>query len=145
MIPEESPEDERPSLAPIRVVGAAIIRAGRCFAARRGPQQRDGGKWEFPGGKVEAGESGEQALARELREELEIDVEVGAFLGASELSQPRALRLELYRASLRGGEPRCSEHDASTWCDSDALRALDWAAADIPLVELVCGLLMAND
>ena len=65
----------------VHVVGAAIMNDGRCLAAQRGPSMQMAGKWEFPGGKVEPGETPEVALTRELREELAISAEVGEWLG----------------------------------------------------------------
>lgn len=116
----------------IWVVGAAIVRAGTCLVARRGATQRDGGKWEFPGGKVEAGETGQEALVRELNEELGVTIAVGALLGRGEAAD---VVLDVYVATIVDGEPRVTEHDALRWLGPDDLFVLDWADADVPVVE----------
>ena len=116
----------------IWVVGAAIVRHGTCLVARRGPTQHDGGKWEFPGGKVEAGETGQEALVRELQEELRVTIEVGDHLGRGEAAH---VVLDVYVATLVDGEPRAVEHDALRWLGPDELSSVDWADADLPLIE----------
>ncbi len=126
----------------IAVVGAALLRAGKCLVAQRGPGSPDTGKWEFPGGKVERGETPQEALARELREELGIEVEVGAYLGCGQVEQQRPhevvrIVLEVYAARLVAGEPQCREHQALTWLTAEALSGVDWAAADRPIVSAV--------
>jgi 8-oxo-dGTP diphosphatase len=126
----------------VHVVGAAILRAGRCLVAQRGPQMRLAGKWEFPGGKVEDGEDARMALARELREELGLDVEVGALLGTGWAADGNArVRLDVYVASAAGGEPRLVEHSASRWVSGPQIDELDWAAADAPVLPALRALL----
>lgn len=121
----------------IRVVGAIIQRGNTIFAARRNPERSAGGLWEFPGGKVELGESPEEALARELREELSVDVSVGSFIDQS-ISEVDGATIELscYAARLAAGEPTSStDHDAMIWIDLDELDRLDWAPGDVPIIE----------
>jgi 8-oxo-dGTP diphosphatase len=119
----------------IRVVGAAIERDGQTFAARRSASMSEPLRWEFPGGKVEAGETDAEALARELVEELGVEIEVGAAFGAAEVTRgDRQIELVVYAATLLRGEPTPSEHDDAGFFDDDTLATLDWAEADVPIV-----------
>lgn len=121
----------------IRVVGAIVERDGTVFAARRNADRSAGGLWEFPGGKVEPGESPEAALRRELREELGVTVTVGAFVDRS-LSDVGAARIELscYAARFAGEDPSASsDHDAMRWVSLTELSSLQWAPGDVPLLE----------
>jgi 8-oxo-dGTP diphosphatase len=112
------------------VVGVAVIKAGRVLAALRpGPE----GGWEFPGGKVEPGETDEQAAVRELREELSLEIEPGASLGPGEPIGDRYL-LRVYAAALVRGEPVLHEHSATRWVDAEELAELDWLPADRPFL-----------
>ena len=123
--------------AVIRVVGAIVERDGAVFAARRNPDRNAGGLWEFPGGKVEVGESPEAALRRELKEELNVDVSVGVFVDQS-LSDVGSVRIELscYAAEFEGDDPvSSSDHDAMTWVPLTELSSLQWAPGDVPLLE----------
>ena len=111
------------------VVGAALTDgAGRVLAARRTSPPG----WEFPGGKVEAGESEPAALVRELREELGVDVEVGERVGP-DVPLPGGWTLRVHAASLTAGEPRCLEHAELRWVAPADLPALDWLPADRPI------------
>jgi 8-oxo-dGTP diphosphatase len=115
------------------VVGAAIFDdAGRLLAAQRAAPARYAGLWEFPGGKVEAGESPEQALVRECREELGIDVAVGGLVGEVTIDVGA---LQVYRASIVNGAPQPSEHTALRWLSPHEYDSVAWIAADRPLVE----------
>lgn len=112
------------------VVGVAVIRAGRVLAALRpGP---DGG-WEFPGGKVEPGETDEQAAVRELREELALEIKPGASLGPGQPIGEHYL-LRVYAAALLSGEPVLHEHSAIRWVEAAELAELDWLPADRPFL-----------
>jgi 8-oxo-dGTP diphosphatase len=112
------------------VVGVAVIRGSRVLAAlRSGPE----GGWEFPGGKVEAGESDEQAAVRELREELALDIEVGASLGPEQPIGERYL-LRVYLAELIAGEPVLHEHSETRWVTRKQLDGLAWLPADRPFL-----------
>jgi 8-oxo-dGTP diphosphatase len=119
----------------IRVVAGAIERGGKILCAQRGVAQRHAGMWELPGGKVEPGESDEDALARELQEELGVAVHVGQQLGVSDHDYPaQSVRLVGYRCTIAQGQPVATEHAQLKWVGPEALDELDWAPADRPLV-----------
>lgn len=127
------------ALKTIQVVGAAIIMGGRCLAAQRSADMSLPLKWEFPGGKVEPGETPERALAREIAEELGVRVEVGAWLGQGRaaLRDGREVVLDVYLAALLD-EPDAivlREHAGCRWLDAHALHTLDWAQADVPVLD----------
>jgi 8-oxo-dGTP diphosphatase len=127
----------------VAVVGAAVLRTGedgvvRVLSSRRTEPPHLAGYWEFPGGKVDAGESDEQALVRELREELEVDAEVGRRLGGDVPIGSTAV-LRVYTATLLRGEPALVDHDAHRWLAADQLADVAWIPVDLPLVdELRC-------
>ncbi len=128
-------------MKPLRVVGAALIGDGRVLAALRGPGMSDAGCWEFPGGKVEPGEDDATALVRELREELGIETEVGAPLGAARVG---AVELHLYVARVRDGAPEAREHAQLRWVDARSIGTLLWAPADRPFLDAVAARLGAS-
>ena len=118
----------------VGVVGAALIRSGRVLAARRTEPPRLAGLWEFPGGKVEAGESDAQALRRELQEELRVEAEIGARLGGDvPIGETGVLRV--YLCTLTAGEPALVDHDEHRWLSVDELLDVAWIPVDLPLVE----------
>lgn len=122
----------------IHVVGAAILRDGRCLVARRGAHKRGAGEWEFPGGQVEAGEAPEEALRRELEEELGVIVEVGEWLARGTSSRgDLEIELDVYRATLRRGVPELRDHDRVDWVGTEAFGSLRWSEADIPTLDAV--------
>ncbi|BCM69232.1 MULTISPECIES: (deoxy)nucleoside triphosphate pyrophosphohydrolase [Streptomyces] len=129
-----TPETER-----IVVVGAALLDDGRLLAARRSAPADLAGRWELPGGKVEAGERPEDALVRELREELGIDAEpVGRVPGEWPLRSPYVL--QVWTARLRPGSPAprpLQDHDALRWLTPDRLWEVDWLDQDVPAVRAV--------
>lgn len=120
----------------VRVVGAVIVHADAVFAARRNPERNAGGLWEFPGGKVEPGETPEEALARELDEELSVTVVVGPFVDRSVSSVGETtIELSCYLATLAGPEPAAStDHDAMQWIPLTELDQWDWAPGDVPII-----------
>ncbi len=133
-----------PPRAALHVVGAALVVDGRCLAVQRSALMRSPLEWEFPGGKVEAGESAVEALVREVSEELGLAIEVGEFLARGTFEAPwRLIELDVYLARLRGGELELREHQAARWLTADELGSVDWAKPDLPAVarlkELLAG------
>ncbi len=118
----------------VGVVGAALIRDGRVLASRRTEPPQLAGLWEFPGGKVEPGESDADALARELREELRVEVSVGHRLG-EDLPIGTTAVLRVYLCRLLEGEPALVDHDEHRWLAVDELLDVPWIPVDLPLVE----------
>jgi 8-oxo-dGTP diphosphatase len=115
------------------VVGAAIVRDGRVLAARRTSPAAAAGRWEFPGGKVEPGESEAESLVREVLEELGVRVRVDRWLdGDQPIGERYVLRVAL--ATLEGGEPSPSEHDLVRWLGVDELDDVDWLDGDRPFL-----------
>lgn len=125
----------------INVVAAVIMKEGKVFATQRGYGEfKDG--WEFPGGKVEAGESPEEALRREIREELEVEVNVGDFIDTIEYDYPAFhLSMKCYACTIAGGSPHLLEHEAARWLSADQLDSVAWLPADITLIPKIAGLL----
>lgn len=122
----------------LHVVAAAIVRDGRVLAAQRSATMSLPNLWEFPGGKIEPGESPRVALVRELHEELGCTVSVGASVVETRHEYDFAtIVLATYYASIEAGEPAPTEHADVRWCTAPELRSLDWAAADLPAVVAV--------
>jgi 8-oxo-dGTP diphosphatase len=123
-------------MAALEVVAAVLIRDGRALACRRAAHKAGAGTWEFPGGKVERGESPEAALAREIREELGVDVTVGPLVDRSEVPVgDRVIDLACYRADPVGPLPTSStDHDELRWVPLADLGDLSWSAPDLPAV-----------
>jgi 8-oxo-dGTP diphosphatase len=115
------------------VIGVAVLRAGQVLVARRGGP--DGG-WEFPGGKVEAGETDQVAGQRELEEELGLQVLVGESFGLEEPIGEKYL-LRVYFAELAAGEPVLHEHAEIRWVGPAELDGLDWLAPDRPFLPVL--------
>lgn len=128
----------RVDMKTIKVV-AAIIRDGdRIFATQRGyGEYKDG--WEFPGGKVEPGETPQEALIREIKEELDADIIVGDLLATVEYDYPKFhLSMDCFWATLaESSELKLLEHEAAKWLDLDNLDVVDWLPADVKVVEAI--------
>lgn len=122
------------------VVGAAILRAGTVLAARRTAPPESAGRWEFPGGKVEPGETPDEAVVREVAEELGCAVEVTGWLTAT-VPISESLLLRVAAARLVDGEPEPAEHDRVRWLRIDELDDVDWLDADRPFLPEVDTLL----
>jgi 8-oxo-dGTP diphosphatase len=131
-----TPPGATPERRHVDVVGAVIVDRGRVLCARRGPGPQEG-LWEFPGGKIESGETPEQALAREIREELGCAITVGGRV--DETTHPYdhvTVTLTTYWATLVHGTPSPVPHEHSElrWVEPGHLHALTWAPADVPAV-----------
>ena len=125
-------------LKSIEVVAAVIACGDRILAVQRGAGKFPyiSYKFEFPGGKVEAGEGPEEALCREIQEELGMTIDVNEFLMTVEHPYPDfELRMHCYRCTVPESTLHLTEHVQALWCLPSELRDLDWAAADIPVVD----------
>ena len=117
------------------VVAGAIIKDGKVFSAQRGNSGKTAFKWEFPGGKINSGETPEEALARELKEELSIDVKVHELIyKVVDENDDVNLHIDTYRCSLISGTPTLSEHINMTWSDKKELDNLEFSPADNPVL-----------
>ena len=130
------------SRSPKVIVAAVIVTAGRVLACERSAPPEVAGRWEFPGGKVEPGETDAQALARECAEELGVRVEVGERVGPDvPLARGRAV-LRVFAVTLLGGDvPQALEHSSMRWLGVDELDSVPWLPADRPIVEELPALL----
>jgi len=117
------------------VVGAVIVREGKILCAKRGSEGMLPGLWEFPGGKVESTESKREALAREIREELATEIDVGSQIECTVYDYDFAtVTLTTFFCSVVSGEPEKSEHSELLWLVPQELSTIEWAPADIPAV-----------
>lgn len=108
----------------------------RVLAARRSPSMDLPGKWEFPGGKVEPGETPEAALIREIKEELDLAVRVSATLpDYVHHYKEKSIRLIPFVCSVVSGKVSLKEHESWNWFNCNELQQLDWAEADIPILK----------
>jgi len=122
------------------VVGVALVHAGRVLAARRSYPASTAGRWELPGGKVDAGETSDEAARREIAEELGCGIAVTGWLDpAVEIRDGLVLRVAT--AALVDGEPvpRAGEHDAVRWLRPDQLDEVDWLEADRVFIAVLAG------
>ena len=122
----------------IEVVAAVIFQEGKVLCVQRDEHEREyvSLKWEFPGGKVEVGETREDALVREIEEELAVEIHQLQYLMTVEHSYPDfQLTMHAYTCALKAGEVKLREHVGLKWLAVEELDQLDWAAADVPVVE----------
>ncbi len=118
-------------------MAAVIAEGGRIFATQRGYGDfKD--MWEFPGGKMEPGESREEALKREIREELETEISVGEFLCTVDYDYPAFhLTMHCFLCSIVSGVLTLKEHEAARWLSRDELYTVDWLPADIEVLDII--------
>lgn len=121
----------------IYVVGAIIQSNGKILCAQRSHAMTLSDLWEFPGGKIESGETHQEALKREIKEELNLDIKVydQLFEEAVYTYDFGRVHLSAYFCDLVSGTPSLSEHQAIKWLNTEELMSLEWAPADIPIVE----------
>lgn len=118
----------------IRVVAAVIRDKDKIFATQRGYGELKGG-WEFPGGKIEEGETPQEALKREILEELDIKIEVGKLIDTIEYDYPNFhLSMDCFWCKIKEGDFVLKEHAAARWLDKNTLDSVEWLPADIILI-----------
>lgn len=119
----------------VKVVAAIIINNNRVFATQRGYGEfKDG--WEFPGGKIESGETPQEALIREIKEELDTEIEVKDYLKTVEYDYPEFhLSMDCFFCVIKSGELVLKEHEAAKWLTAETLDSVDWLPADKGLIE----------
>lgn len=130
-------ETERQRMKTIRVVAAIIIEKGKVFATQRGYGEfKDG--WEFPGGKIELGEIPEAAIVREIKEELDTEIEVVKLLDTVEYDYPQFhLSMDCFICKIKSGDLVLKEHEAAKWLTKENLDSVDWLPADLSLIEKI--------
>lgn len=121
----------------IKVVAAVIKNGDKIFATQRGYGEfKDG--WEFPGGKIEPGETPQQALKREIREELDTEIEVGKHIETIEYDYPTFhLSMQCFWCTIVEGNLVLKEHEAAKWLTKDQLREVAWLPADVTLIDKI--------
>ena len=121
----------------VRVVAAVIRKDDKIFATQRGYGEfKDG--WEFPGGKIEDGETPEQALAREIKEELDTEIQVGKLIDTIEYDYPKFhLSMDCFWCEIMQGGLELKEHEAARWLSKEELYSVDWLPADVGVVERI--------
>ena len=121
----------------IEVVAAIIHRDGAYFATQRGYGEFEG-MWEFPGGKIEPGESQETALKREIQEELGVDITIGELLCTTEYDYPTFhLTMHCYLCSVASGEIELREHKSAQWLTAETLDSVEWLPADEKIIVML--------
>ena len=121
----------------IRVVAAIIIEGEKVFATQRGYGEFKGG-WEFPGGKIEPSETPQEALVREIQEELETEIEVGELLHTVEYDYPEFhLSMDCFICKIKTGDLVLKEHEAAKWLTKDTLDSVEWLPADQGLIPMI--------
>lgn len=121
----------------IRVVAAVILSEGKVFVTQRGYGDFKGG-WEFPGGKIEEGETPEAALRREIFEELDTEIVVGGLIDTIEYDYPNFhLSMDCFVCDIVNGNLVLKEHEAAKWLDKENLYSVEWLPADVSLIEKI--------
>ncbi len=118
----------------IRVVAAVIKKENKIFCTQRGYGDFKG-YWEFPGGKIEDGETPQEALVREIKEELDVDISVGKMIKTIEYDYPEFhLSMDCFWCELVSGEIELKEHEDAKWLDKNNIDSVDWLPADLDLI-----------
>lgn len=126
----------------IKVVAAIIVDNGKVFATQRGYGEMKGG-WEFPGGKVEKGELLEEALVREIKEELDTEIVVGKLLKTVEYDYPKFhLSMDCFVCHIKSGNLVLREHEAAQWLTRETLNSVNWLPADLELIPIIKNILV---
>ena len=121
----------------VRVAAAIIIKNEEVFATQRGYGDFKGG-WEFPGGKIDAGETPEEALIREIKEELDTEVEVIELLDTVEYDYPNFhLSMDCFICNIKSGDLVLKEHEAAQWLTKETLDSVNWLPADLGLIDKI--------
>lgn len=125
-------------------VACAVIRNDKneIFCCKRGPGRALEGYWEFPGGKVEANETHEETIVREIKEELKTIIEPIKYIGVSnheytDLDKPFSITMYAYECKLIHGELELTEHTEKKWVNVEKLKSINFAAADLPIVGMI--------
>ncbi|WP_029089356.1 (deoxy)nucleoside triphosphate pyrophosphohydrolase [Brevibacterium album] len=122
----------------INVVGAVVVRDGAILSAQRSEMMSLPGMWEFPGGKIESGETPEGALVREMQEELLCTITVGKHIETTTHEYEFGIvTLTTFYAELQEGEPQLTEHAEIRWIPAAQLNSVEWAPADVPAVDSI--------
>ncbi len=138
ILDETNPPTTHATNPVLQVVAAALVQTdddGRCrvLAARRAPGRRHAGCWELPGGQIEPGETEQNALSREIQEELSVKIRLEQRLGdATVPAGAHAIHMAVWLAEIVEGEPALIDHDAIRWLVPEEFRTLTWGPADIP-------------
>ena len=121
----------------IEVVAAIIRHGDKVFATQRGYGEFEGG-WEFPGGKMEPGETPPQALIREIKEELDTEIEVGELIETVEYDYPKFhLTMHCFMCTVKSGHLVLKEHEAAKWLTKNTLDSVDWLPADEGIIDKI--------
>ena len=121
-------------------VVAAVIKDedGKILITQRNLQKSQGGLWEFPGGKIEPNETKENAIVREIKEELETEIVVGELIDTIEYDYPTFhLSMDCFWAEIVSGDLVLKEHEAAKWLTKDELDSVDWLPADVTLIDRI--------
>lgn len=129
----------------IRVAAAVLRSEDKIFATARGYGEFKG-KWEFPGGKIEPGETPQEALVREIQEELDVKIKVGDLIGTVEYDYPSFhLSMDCFWCNVTVGEITLKEAEDARWLSNDELYSVDWLPADMELIEKLRGIIGGCD